>query len=381
MKIKLGELSCIMQNNDSMYSYFGWPTVAKLQNGKIAVSASGFRVAHCCPFGKAVISFSEDNGHTYTMPAPVIDTPLDDRDSGLGVFGKSGLMLTSFNNRVDEQKQFMLTYGDLNNGGIKFEEHTNGYLDKADKESFKHSYLKLIDKETEEKYVGSTFKISNDCGVTFGKLQKSPITSPHGPIELSDGKILWVGTAFGASEYDNVLAYLFDKEGNAEFLSEIPLIYNPEKKDEIVIMCEPHAVEANSGKLICHIRVHFGDVMTLYQTVSTDKGKTWTAPVRIIDDNSGGPAHLLRLKNGNILCSYGERSAPFGVRIMISEDEGETWKYNTRIYDNNSASGDLGYPSTVELENGELLTVFYARERTDGTAKIYQRRWRLENED
>ena len=88
--IPSGDVRVIMQNPCSRHNYFGWPTAAKLQNGRIAVVASGFRCRHVCPFGKTVIAYSEDGGETYTLPAPVIDTVLDDRDGGIhsGVRGK-----------------------------------------------------------------------------------------------------------------------------------------------------------------------------------------------------------------------------------------------------------------------------------------------------
>ena len=99
MKIKLlGQVRTVMSNPDSKHNYFGWPTAVRLQNGKIAVVASGFRLGHVCPFGKTVISYSEDEGETFTYPAPVIDTPLDDRDGGILAYGKSGVIVTSFNN-------------------------------------------------------------------------------------------------------------------------------------------------------------------------------------------------------------------------------------------------------------------------------------------
>ena len=96
--IQIGDPKIVMDNPNSHHNYFGWPTVARLQNGKIAVAASGFRLRHVCPFGKAVMSVSEDEGAHYTAPAPIIDTVLDDRDTGLCPFGESGLVLTSFNN-------------------------------------------------------------------------------------------------------------------------------------------------------------------------------------------------------------------------------------------------------------------------------------------
>lgn len=63
MKIVLhGDRKIIMSNPDSPFRYFAWPTVASLRDGRIAVGASGFRIDHICPFGKGVISFSNDGG-------------------------------------------------------------------------------------------------------------------------------------------------------------------------------------------------------------------------------------------------------------------------------------------------------------------------------
>ncbi len=78
----------------------------RLQNGLIAVAASGFRVGHICPFGKCVISFSSDEGESFSLPAPVIDTVLDDRDGGLCTFSDSGLIVASFNNSTSQQRKW-----------------------------------------------------------------------------------------------------------------------------------------------------------------------------------------------------------------------------------------------------------------------------------
>ena len=95
MKITVSENKIIMSNDTSIFNYFGWPTVARLKNGKLAVVASGFRLAHVCPFGKCVISFSEDEGKSWTFPTPVIDTLLDDRDGGITPFGESSFFISS----------------------------------------------------------------------------------------------------------------------------------------------------------------------------------------------------------------------------------------------------------------------------------------------
>ena len=89
MKVELlGTPKIIMDNPDSLHNYFAWPSVVRLQNGKIAAVASGYRLEHLCSFGKACISYSEDEGESFTRPAPVIDTPLDVRDAGIMTFGE-----------------------------------------------------------------------------------------------------------------------------------------------------------------------------------------------------------------------------------------------------------------------------------------------------
>ena len=64
---------------------------------------------------------------------------------------------------------------------------------------------------------------------------------------------------------------------------------------------------------------------------------------------------------------------------MFSSDGGKTWDTGNDIYINN-VNGDLGYPSTIELRDGNLLTVFYAHQSEDQPAVIMQQKWRFEDE-
>ena len=176
MKIKLiGTPEIIMQNPDSPHNYFAWPTVSRLKDSRLAVTASGFRIGHVCPFGKTIISYSKDNGKTYTPPTPVIDTPLDDRDGGLCPFGENGFIVTSFNNTVEFQRE---TAASINNEKSR---------------AYRNAYLDTVDPEAEERYLGVTYRVTLDGGVTFSEVKKSPVSSPHGPIELRSGKIMWLG--------------------------------------------------------------------------------------------------------------------------------------------------------------------------------------------
>ena len=64
---------------------------------------------------------------------------------------------------------------------------------------------------------------------------------------------------------------------------------------------------------------------------------------------------------------------------MISLDDGKTWQTDIPICEN-LATDDLGYPTTVELDGGELLTVFYANDGEDMPCSIRQQKWRLVRE-
>lgn len=356
MKIKLiGKTETVMSNPDSRHAYFAWPTAKLLQDGKIAVGASGFRFEHICPFGKAVISYSFDGGKTYTAPAPIIDTPLDDRDAGICPFGESGVIFTSFNNSAEMQREH---------------NKDNKYI---------QSYIDTITPEDEEKYLGSVFRISRDCGVTFGEIHHSPITSPHGPIQLRDGTVLWAGTRF-EDVFGGVEVHRLDTDsGKTELIGKIV------SSDKNVVLNEPNMLELPDGRLICHIRgenrelFDGGDetLFTVFQSVSDDGGKTWTEPTMLLDKTGGAPPHLILLRSGLLLSTYGRRKMPYGIMAMISRDGGESWEKDIRIYEN-LVSDDLGYPTTVEFENGELLTVFYATDGEDKPCEIKQQRWKIE---
>ena len=138
---------------------------------------------------------------------------------------------------------------------------------------------------------------------------------------------------------------------------------------------ELHAVEAADGRLIVQIRNHSktNERETL-QTHSTDGGKSWAVPYSI--GVWGLPSHLLKLRDGRLLMSYGHRRAPLGNQVRLSEDHGQSWSDAIVLY-GEGTSGDLGSPSTVELENGTLLTVWYERLADKPGSQLRAARWKL----
>ena len=55
--------------------YFGWPTVARLDDGTLLVASSGLALEHICPWGKTVLNVSTDDGRTWSAPRVINDSP------------------------------------------------------------------------------------------------------------------------------------------------------------------------------------------------------------------------------------------------------------------------------------------------------------------
>ncbi len=101
---------------------------------------------------------------------------------------------------------------------------------------------------------------------------------------------------------------------------------------------------------------------------SDDAGSTWKGrgPATL---PGGVPADLRRLQDGSILLTHGVRlRGMLGVLARISRDEGKTWGsarvlFRTTARRANTRPGgvDGGYPSSVQLENGTIVTAYYCQ--------------------
>lgn len=96
---------------------------------------------------------------------------------------------------------------------------------------------------------------------------------------------------------------------------------------------------------------------------SDDHGATWQPPQPVTERNEIN-GHLCRLQDGRLLLTYGVRVAGrYGVCAKLSGDEGKTWGEPLRLA--HSGHSDCGYPSTVQLPGGAVVTAWYARSSPD----------------
>jgi sialidase-1 len=118
-----------------------------------------------------------------------------------------------------------------------------------------------------------------------------------------------------------------------------------------------------------------GGVGELAWTRSRDAGFTWD-PLRPTGI-WGQPGHLLRLASGDLICTYGHRRPPFGVRASLVSVAGGEWRVRRDIVlRDDGASWDVGYPASVETAPGEIFTIYYLH-GDDGVRHIAGTRWRV----
>ncbi len=344
-------ISPVFHKQELQERYIGWPTVARTRSGELLAVFSGDRDFHVCPWGRVFLVRSSDQGETWSEPVCIANTPLDDRDAGI-IETKEGTLVVAWFS-VDAFIKTCPYYA-------------------------RHSTKSPP--EVRERWLGQFVIRSTDGGKTWGPPAQTVGSAPHGPIELADGRLLYVGINCRLGD-ERTLAV---EESRDDGLSWKHITDIPIPDDEpVTFFAEPHVVETTSGKLVAMFRYESNDTLELYlwQSESLDGGKSWSVvhPTPIW----GYPPHLLELSNGWLLVSYSRRTRPWSERACISRDEGETWDVENEIsYSNateDAVSWDFGYPSSVELDDGSILTVYYQTHKRFERPCLMSTRWKIRN--
>ena len=323
--------------------YIGWPTISATNEGDLLIVFSGDRDSHASYDGKTQMVRSNNGGKTWGKPITINDTPLDDRDAGI-IRTKKGTTLVSWF---------------TNKGGGEWQ--------------------------------GQWTIRSTDNGYTWGKAVRTEVTAPHGPIQLSDGRLLYLGQSPHCSQWEEDDKYWCARPSESPYkilveqsiddgkswnvISTFPV---PED-DSMLSYDEAHVTETDNGKLIAMFRNYCGERNGHYymkQSESNDGGYTWTKPHMTLIQ--GYPPHVIRLQNGWLLVVYGKRWKPFGEYVCISRDQGKTWEVEQEIRLSEAPNGDLGYPASVQLNDGSIWTVYYQVEREGEKPCLMGTHWRLD---
>ena len=207
-------------------------------------------------------------------------------------------------------------------------------------------------------YHGLYVHLSDDGGRTFAETVKID-TSPYaggftrtGVVELSDGRL---ACALGEHPYNAHAFVHFSEDGGHSWGPAVTI-----GGTLGFSFPEPHLAEVAPEEIFCVLR-DSGNTGYLHACRSVDGGRTWGPVERT--PMFGHPGHLLMLRDGRLLCTFGRRAAPFGIRACLSEDGGRTWLMDEEIVIRDDLpNGDLGYPTTIEYDDGSLYCAYYGQE-------------------
>ncbi len=322
--------------------YHAWATMAKRSNGELIASYSGGREGHIDPFGRVEFIRSSDQGRTWSWPQVIMDTPIDDRDSGILETPRGTLLATTFTSVAFEKV---------------FAEAKGWEADRVERWKAVH---RGTTQEQRQKLRGAWMIRSEDGGIAWSVPYRVPVTSPHGPIALKDGRLLYPGKKYPD---DGEIGVCESKDDGRtwKWLASIPA----RPGDTHANYHELHAVETADGRIVTHVRNHNkANERETLQSESSDGGRAWSVPRPI--GVWGLPSHLLRLADGRLLMSYGYRRPPRGNHVRLSEDHGRTWSEAMVLSDD--GTGDIGYPATVQLDGNEFVTIWYESKRSGSIA-------------
>lgn len=317
--------------------HHAFPGIARLPNGDLAAV---FREgeAHVCPYGRICIVYSKDGGRNWSAPVAVADTASDERDPSIQTLpdGRILLTYTAWNS--------WMFYDDTRTGYPG----ESAYIEQAGPENFG----------------GTHYAFSEDGGIGWGAPLPVPAFSPHGPAVAADGT-LYQPTL--ANEDGKRQVYLYRGTPDAKEWERVGLIGEIDNHNgQSPGYEEPHCAILKDGTLVTAIRLPSPGDGYMRISFSQDRGQTWSEPVKT--PVRGYPQHLLPLSDGRLLATYGYRYNPAGIRACLSRDGGKTWDIDHEIIiQNNGRSWDIGYPVSLELDDGEVMTVYYntTRERPD----------------
>lgn len=235
-----------------------------------------------------------------------------------------------------------------------------------------YDWEKRIDRTNEpgKRLLGAHIITSRDNGTSWSEAsfidtKDMPFSSLEGPtdapIEMPDGSVVMgiIGYAINgdSKNYASVMIRSTDKGQTWKYLSTMA----GDPGGKLGGFYEPGIVRTKSGRLVTALRNHAPD-NAIWVTYSDDAGKTWVPVFKTA--MIGHPVDLIQLSDGRLMATYGIRegrhTSPAGIRACFSNDNGRTWDLSTEVQlRNDLVNWDLGYPESLELSDGTVLTAYY----------------------
>ncbi len=217
---------------------------------------------------------------------------------------------------------------------------------------------------------------SDDNGETWAPAYKASVSPMRWgqpidePIELPDGSLLMAlqgmlrARAYHADEEPYRCFLIRSDNQGQDWEHWSTIAYDPAG---IVSFSEPALGRMPDGTLVCMMRTMHQPRrrhQRMWLSYSRNDGESWSPPEAT--NLWGYPADFTLLRDGRLLCTYGYRRDPMGVRGCISSD-GIHWDAANEfvIRDGGTAPKPaepgwywhIGYPTSIQLKNGTIFTV------------------------
>jgi len=301
-----------------------FPVMIKLKDRSLGAVIRG-GAPHIGVGGRLDWIRSEDGGRTWSKPAVIVDSKWDDRNPSLGQMADGTIVVGYAEaSTYDAQGKWDTSAGAYELFYVN--SHDNGKTWSPKNEFYSGPIIN-----------GSAFgRIIHDRHGTalmaiYG--ERNPLYK--GPEKL-DGK---------ASDYSGIIR----SRDNGRTWGDFSLILSGHNEASLQLLPD--------GRLIAVVRTEGG---ALSVAESSDDGYHWSLTQKLTREGQH-PADICLLKNGRLLVTYGNRLRPYGVGCVTSSDRGRTWNYDNRVmlaWD--SENTDCGYPSTLQLDDGTILTMYYS---------------------
>jgi photosystem II stability/assembly factor-like uncharacterized protein len=302
-----------------------FPVACRLHDGRIAVVLRG-GAPHLGIKGRLDMVVSDDQGRTWSKPTVVVDSELDDRNPAFGQ-AKDGTLVVGFWRTA--------TYDDAGNWDDKLDKEMSTWVTRSADGGKTWSEPSRI--ETSDLRYGSPYGkiVTMPDGAMLMAVYGTPRAEPGRPPVAGDWSYVYRSTDHGRTWSR------FATPGEKRF-NETALL------------------RLRSGELLAAMRTVAPD-QDVWLARSTDDGRTWGEAVKLTPPLVH-PADLVELRDGRVLLVAGERRGPFGVRGLVATPDGGDALRRAPLFTlvDTATNGDCGYPSSVVLDDGRVLTVYYA---------------------
>jgi hypothetical protein len=313
-----------------------WPRLLKLRDGRLMVVARDGDL-HLGLRGRIVCCYSPDGGESWSQTREIAGEGLDNRDPAV-IQLSSGQLLIAYHSH---------TAHEYRDGAVRVRREPKSPND-------------LLFRRSDNG--GETW--SQPWSIPTIELDSKGIDAkarvveviPYRMVEMPDGTIVlgFHADVYGDNDEVHPTAAYTSRSRDGGQTWTAPTYLSD--------YTEPALLWLPGGKLLAALRHDSPQEPGLSIAESYDLGDTWTTPVPVTGSVEH-PGDLLRLKDGRILLTFGRRQPPYGIRALLSYDDGKTWDQENRIVlAADSASRDCGYPSSVQLDTEEIVTVYYTYE-------------------